>query len=85
MLNKLKMLKNNENQNSEIKIIKISSKLFERNPSIESLFTKPRRLNLEEKEDFLAASVSPTTFTRYERKQQLNQIIKLYHQSNVKM
>jgi len=79
------MFKNDENKNSEIKIIKISSKLFDRNPSVESLFAKPRRLNLEEKEDFLAASVSPITFTKYERKQQLNQIIKLFHQSNVKM
>ena len=79
------MFKNNENKNSEIKIIKISSKLFERNPSIESLFSKPRRLNLEERTNFLAASTSPKTFNRYERRQELNQIIKLHHQANVKM
>ncbi len=76
------MINNDDHKNSEIKIIKISSKLFDKIPSIHSLFVKPRRLNFEDKEKFLTAS-TPLTNTRYERREQLSRIIKLYNQSNV--
>jgi hypothetical protein len=78
------MIRKNENNSSEIKIIKIKSKLFERSPSIFELFSTPPRLKVDEKEKFITAPTCSNSNTRYERKDQLDQIFKLFNQSNDK-
>lgn len=74
---------NNDQRSNEVKIVKISSKLFQKSPSMFCAFSKPRRINFEEKEKFLTFSGDQFINTKYERKEQLNRIIKLYNQSKV--
>ncbi len=71
-------------KSTEVKIVKISSKLFVKTPNMFFQFSKPRRINFEEKEKFLTYSGNQLENTKYERREQLNQIIKLYNQSKVK-
>jgi len=78
------MIRKNENNPSEIKIIKIKSKLFDRCPTIFELFSTPPRLNIDEKQKFITTQTCLSSNTRYERKDQLDRIFKLFNQSNEK-